>query len=122
VIIDKANTDVTAYPVELVDDGYGGQEPSVDVNNPITFKAFAFSVGFSGAGWAINSKLTAQGWADVDRVRLIFRPVPGFTLKRWARVEFDGREWTVQEEPRFTKGFRRQQDYFTATIELRGDL
>lgn len=122
MILDKANTEVTAYPVVPVDDGYGGQEPSADLANPVTFKAFALSVGFSGAGWAINSKLEAQGWANVDRVRLIFRPVPDFTLKRWARVEFNGREWTVQEEPRKVKGFRRSQDYFTATVELRGDL
>lgn len=128
MILDKANEPITAYPVRLGDDGYGGRAPThLDQNGvpltPTVFMAFAIPVGFAGAGWAINSKITAQGWADVNRVRLIFRPVNGKApIEKWSHLEFLGQEWTVQETPRLIRGLRRSQDYVTATVEVRGDL
>lgn len=122
MILDRANEDITAYPIVMADDGYGGQKPTKGPI-PTVFKAFAVPVGFSGAGWAINSKLQSQGFADVSRVRLLFKPVNGAVpLDRWAHVEFQGQEWTVQEEPRLIKGLHRRQDHVTVTVELRGDL
>jgi hypothetical protein len=128
MILDKAPELIKAYPIRQADDGYGGLAPThLDVNGvpmtPVEFYAFAIPVGFSGAGWAINSKITAQGWADVNRVRLIFKPVNGLVpMDKWSHLEFSGQEWTVQEVPRLIKGTRRSQDYVTATVELKGDL
>jgi hypothetical protein len=120
VILDRANEEITAYPVVLVDDGYGGQKPAPGPT-PTTFRAFATPVGFSGAGWAINSKLQSQGFADVNRVRLLFKPINGgVPLDRWSHLEFQGQEWTVQEEPRLIKGLHRRQDHVTVTVELKG--
>lgn len=128
MILDKAPETVTAYPVRLADDGYGGKSPShLDAQGQplpaVTFKAFAIPVGFSGAGWAINSKLESQGWADVNRVRLIYKPINGTpAMDKWSRVEFAGQVWTAQEVPRLIKGARRRQTYVTVTVELKGDL
>jgi hypothetical protein len=117
-ILDKANVNITAYEVVMEDDGYGGEKPGK--GNSFSFKAFVLPVGWSGAGWAIDSRLEAQGWAELDRVRLIFKTGPA--LKKWAKVEIDGEVWTVTEEPRSFKGFRASQNYTTATLELEGDV
>lgn len=128
MILDKADEPIKAYPVRLGDDGYGGRVPThlgADGKPlaPVEFKAFAIPVGFSGAGWAINSKLTSQGWADVNRVRLIFKPINGKApMEKWSHLEFWGQEWSVQEVPRLIRGLRRTQDYVMATVELKGDL
>lgn len=122
MILDKANEDVIAYPVIYEDDGYGGKTPKADLENPVTFRAFCIPVGFSGAGWAINSKLQAQGFAEVARVRVITKPVNGVAPSaRWAHLDFQGRRWTIQEDPRLIKGLRRQQDVVVMTVELMGD-
>jgi hypothetical protein len=118
MILNRANEDVTYYPVVAIDDGYGGTQPGKGA--PKTFKAFAQPVGFSGAGWAINSKIEGQGWADVARYRLVFKPIDD--IHKWSIVEFQGREWTIVEDPRFTRGFRPNQNFMTATVELRGDV
>ncbi|MEU9871109.1 hypothetical protein AB0C87_24980 [Actinomadura sp. NPDC048021] len=125
-ILDKANEEVRAYPIRYADDGYGGTYPTHldETGTPLTptiFKAFILPVGFAGAGWAIDSRITAQGWADVNRVRLIFKPINGqVPTDKWGRLEFRGSEWTVQEDPRIFRGFRRSQDYVTMTAELLG--
>jgi hypothetical protein len=118
MILDKANETVTAYERVEVDDGYGGTKPAK--GNPFTFKAFAFPVGFAGAGWAINSKIEGQGWADVARYRLVFKPVPN--VHKWSHVVFQNREWSIVEDPRFSRGFRTAQDHMSVTVELRGDV
>lgn len=127
MILDKANELIKAFPLRQADDGYGGLAPTHLGTDglpmaPLLFNAFAIPVGFSGAGWAINSKITAQGWADVNRVRLIFRPINGqVPIHKWSHLEFWNQEWSVQEVPRLIRGLRRSQDYVTATVELKGD-
>lgn len=127
-ILDRANEVVRAYPIYYADDGYGGTYPTHkdDAGNPlpyVEFKAFVLPVGFAGAGWAIDARITAQGWADVNRVRLIFKPLPDgdVPVDKWGRLEFRGQLWTVQEVPRLFRGFRRSQDYVSLTAELLGD-
>lgn len=120
MILDKANIDVTAYPVVQVDDGYGGTRPGK--GDPIVFKAFIMSVGFSGAGWAIDSKLQSQGWSDIHRIRIITKPIDGLSpTQKWSRVEVDGEEWTVVDAPRLVRGLKDRQSYVTMTCELKGD-
>jgi len=127
-ILDKAPEQIRAYPIYYRDDGYGGTVPShLDENGIplpyVEFKAFALPVGFAGAGWAINSKLTAQGWADVNRVRLIYKPVNGTSgSEKWGRLEFWNQAWTAQEVPRLIKGTRPSMSYVSLTVELLGDL
>ncbi|MEU5878184.1 hypothetical protein [Spirillospora sp. NPDC047279] len=125
-ILDKANEEVKAYPIRYADDGYGGKTPThLDANGDplpsVVFKSFILPVGFSGAGWAIDARITAQGWADVNRVRLIFKPVNGqVPTDKWGRLEFRGQAWTVQEDPREYVGLRASQRYVTLTAELMG--
>lgn len=111
---------VQAYPVVLIDDGYGGKKPGK--GDPVEFYAFVIPVGFSGAGWAIDARLKAQGWADVYRVRLITKPMAGLApAQRWSRLVFDDRDWSVVDEPRVVRGLRSSRDYVTITVELMGD-
>ncbi|QFG25450.1 hypothetical protein [Actinomadura sp. WMMB 499] len=126
-ILDKANEVVRAYPIRMADDGYGGTYPTFEdeAGNPlpyVEFRAFILPVGFAGAGWAIDSRITAQGWADVNRCRLIFKPLGGSVpTDKWGRLEFRGQLWTVQEDPRIFQGLRPSQSYVSLTAELMGD-
>lgn len=121
-ILDKANEVVRAYQIIYADDGYSGTYPTYDETSYVEFKAFVLPVGFAGAGWAIDARITAQGWADVNRVRLIFKPLDGSVpTEKWGRLEFRGQLWTVQEVPRLFRGLRRSQDYVSMTAELLGD-
>lgn len=120
MILDKANIDVTAYPVVQVDDGYGATRPGM--GSPITFKAFISPVGFSGAGWAIDSKLQSQGWAEVHRIRVITKPQAGLSpAQKWSRILVDGDEFTVVDAPRLIRGTKTRMSYVTMTCELKGD-
>lgn len=126
-ILDKAPEEVKAYPVRFVDDGYGGTKPTHldDEGNPlppVVFKAFVLPVGFAGAGWAVDARISAQGWADVSRIRLIFKPVNGSVpTRKWGRLEVRDQLWTVQEDPRHFIGTRPSQTYVSVTAELLGE-
>jgi hypothetical protein len=129
MILDRAPEPIKAFPIRMTDDGYGGLQPTyLDENGepltPVEFDSFALPVGFSGAGWAINSKLVSQGWSDVNRVRLIYKPTPVLlsTVEKWSRLEFWNQAWTAQEVPRHVRGVRASQQYVSLTVELLGDL
>lgn len=122
MILDKAPETVRAYHTNLVDDGYGTLVPEVALTF-VDFKAFIIPVGFSGAGWAINSKLQAQGWADVARDRVIWKPSPTLAfINRWTRFEYRGQRFTVQEEPGLLVGTRPSQTVIMVVTELEGNL
>lgn len=121
-ILDKAPETIRAYHSTLVDDEYGTPTPEQALTF-VEFKGFVLPVGFSGAGWAINSKLQAQGWADVARDRILAFPTPALAfIDRWTIIEARGIIWTVQEQPRLLIGTRPTQKLLSITIEMKGTI
>ena len=122
-ILDKAPELVRAYASTMVDDGYGTLTPTPDYDDFTEFKGFVLPVGFSGAGWAINSKLAAQGFADIARDRILCKPDPSLEfIDRWTQLDVRGIRWTVQEQPRLLVGSRPTQTLLMITIEMQGKL
>lgn len=120
-LLQKAPETVTHYAVKFTSDGYGGETPLPDPDTPpTTFQAFVIGTGYSGAGWAANIRFQDQGWADIARVRVIFDPDdPGAAgMQRWSRLHFRGKKFTVQEEPRVTRGARPRQRIGSVICEL----
>ncbi|WP_026415393.1 hypothetical protein [Actinomadura oligospora] len=126
-ILDRANEEVLAYPIRYEGDGYGGKTPTHLGEDgkpltPVRFRAYVLPVGYSGAGWAVDIRTEAQGWADVQRVRVICKPVDGAPpTGKWGRIEFRNQAWTVQEEPKLFRGSRTSQSYVSLLVELLGD-
>lgn len=130
MILDKAQEDVTIWPVVPVDDGYRGTKPGMAVEvspgvweppegAPIQRKAVILPTGFAGAGWAANQRYEDQGWAPISRATFYFKWDESLHLERWTRLEARGFEWTVTEAPRFYVW--RNTRFYSALAEVRGE-
>jgi hypothetical protein len=120
VILDKANETIRIFDTLWVDDGYGGRNP-VPASTFKAFKAFVLPTSFAGAGWAVNIRYAAQGWADTARITAILKWRPELAhVKQWTQVEAQGQIWTVVQAPkRFTT---RRLSFVSILLELKGEV
>lgn len=121
-ILDKAQEQVQAWAFDSAGtDEYGNLNYFPDPDTYVIFKAFILPVGFSGAGWAINSKLEAQGDVDIQRNRIIYKPTTATAfISRYTKVRMRNGLWSVQEAPKVIIGTRPSQSVTLLTVEYEG--
>jgi len=107
-ILDNPPHVATVYPVVPVDDGYGGTQPGE--GDPITVRCI-----IQPRAADESAVQDAGGYRVDDTYRLAARSLPAGA---WARVTWDGDDYTVVGEPR-RHGVSRRTRHDVATIRRR---